>query len=160
MQGDPQPLLGHPRIRCPKWVPLTSFCVQSSASHSSLFCPPSLPGQGSPCCSLFLSMQQCHRCDSRKHRIPVVPGPASSSFCPLVLCTHSPTCPQMLGCNKSMFAVTLEKMEFLQSGAATPRLAAVPLTVPPFYPWPTNGAVHLQSLYLVFLWWVVRGQHP
>lgn len=32
-----------------------------------------------------------------------------------------------------------------------------PLLFPP-YPWPTSGAARLQSLYLVFLWWVARGQ--
>lgn len=55
-----------------------------------------------------------------------------SPFCPPVLCTHSPSCLQMLGCDdKSMFAVTVEKIEFLQSGAATPRLVTVPPTLPP-----------------------------
>lgn len=90
----------------------------------------------------------------------VAPGPASSPFCPPVVCTHSLPCPQMLGCDdKSVFAVTVEKIELLQSGSATLRLATVPPTLPP-YAWPKSGAAHLQSLYLVFLWWVVRGRPP
>lgn len=62
----------------------------------------------------------------------VVPGPASRPFCPPVLCTHSPSCPQIQGCvDKSMSAVTVEKIKFLQSGAATPRLATVCPTLLP-----------------------------
>lgn len=115
-------------------APHLSLCAELSLSLFSLL-PPSLPGQGSPCCPLFLSMQQCHRCDSREQRIPVVSGPASSPFCPPVLCTHSPTCPQMLGMDdKSMFAVAVEKAEIFQSGAATPMLATLPPTLPPVTP--------------------------
>lgn len=47
----PQDLL--PQVHAP-----ISLCVLSSAPHPPFFCPPPLPGQGSPCCPLCLSMQQ------------------------------------------------------------------------------------------------------
>lgn len=63
-----------------------------------------------------------------------------------------------------MFAVTVEKIEFLQSGTAYPWAGhsthCAPPPLYPSYPWPTSGAAHLQSLYLVFLWWGVRGWPP
>lgn len=60
----------------------------------------------------------------------------------------------------SPYLQLLWKKQFLQSGDGIPGLVAVTLTLHPLYPWPTSGAAHLQSLYLVFLWWVVRGRPP
>lgn len=58
----------------------------------------------------------------RSHLQPLLPTCALHSL---------PVRPQMLGSEKSTFAVTVEKTEFLQSGTVTPRLATVPPTLPP-----------------------------
>lgn len=192
-------MLGYPRICCPKCTPPTSLCVLSSAPHPPLSCPPPLPGQGSPCCPLCLSMQQwpwgrsltlqtanlvsqnvsggeknkhnpvsvsmAVTCDSRRHRIPVcsllglVPGPTSSPFCPLVLCTHSPSVPKCWALRSPRLQLLWKKLSFSSQALRPPGWPLCPPLFPP-YPWPTSGAAHLQSLYLAFLWWVARAWPP
>lgn len=69
----------------------------------------------------------CHVHDSRSHGAPACSswgaGPPSQPLLPPVLCTNTPTpsSPQVLACDdKSMFAVDLKKIEFLQLGAIPP----------------------------------------
>lgn len=52
-----------------------------------------------------------------------------------------------------------KKLSFCSQALLPPGWPLCPPLFPP-YPWPTSGAAHLQSLYLVFLWWVARGWPP
>lgn len=152
-------------------MPPTSLCVLSSAPHPPLSCPPPLPGQGSPCCPLCLSMQQwpwgrsltlqtanlvsqnvsggeknkhnpvsvsmAVTCDSRRHRIPVcsllglVPGPTSSPFCPLVLCTHSPSVPKCWALRSPRLQLLWKKLSFSSQALRPPGWPLCPPLFPP-----------------------------
>lgn len=77
----------------------------------------------------------------RSHLQPLLPTCALHSL---------PVHPQMLGSEKSTFAVTVEKTEFLQSGTVTPRLATVPPTLPPLPLANKWGCTFAEPLFGVF----------